>query len=109
MSVLTRFKSDEKLQAEALDILEEMIRRNLLAASVSVAETPVFLSCPIREAIVAEGRPADINELLTGKPSINKRARIELVLDQPFRLTSDDEAQRLRYALRNMTGPAAGA
>ena len=42
MGLLTRFKSNEKLQAEALDILTEMIRRNLLTASVYISDPACF-------------------------------------------------------------------
>jgi hypothetical protein len=87
VSILTRFKSDEKLQAEALDILEEMIRRDLLTVSVSITGSPIFLSCAVREAIVE-----------------NKAgAGIELLLDREFKLPADDEPSNFetRYMPRS--------
>jgi hypothetical protein len=38
MGLLPRLKSDKKLQAEALDILTEMIRRELLNVSVAITD-----------------------------------------------------------------------
>jgi hypothetical protein len=65
MGILTRFKSDEKLQAEALDILTEMIRRDLLTVSVLITDPSVVLKCHVREAIIANSRSATREEILT--------------------------------------------
>jgi len=48
----------EKLQAEALDILTEMIRRNLLTASVSISDPACSLSCNILDAYPTGSRDA---------------------------------------------------
>ena len=61
MGLLTRFKSNEKLQAEALDILTEMIRRNLLTASVYISDPACVFLCIssmliLREAGTQRGR-----------------------------------------------------
>jgi hypothetical protein len=105
VGILTRFKSDEKLQAEALDILTEMIRRDFLSVSVYITDPSCVLSCRVREAIVANSRSATqkeiVRELLTGE-SIKKKGGpgIELLLNQQFRLPSEDEAQRLRDSFK---------
>lgn len=98
MSLLTRFKSDEKLQAEALDILTEIIRRDLLTVSASITDPPISLSCRVREAIIAGSRSAAQKEIttqtLTGEPVKKKGGPgIELLLSQVFRLPPDEEAQ----------------
>jgi hypothetical protein len=103
VSLLTRFKSDEKLQAEALDILTEMIRRNLLTVSAFIDDPPVSFSCRVREAIITGSRSATqkeiIRELLTGEPIKRKGGPgIELLLNQNFRLPPEQEAQ-VRAAL----------
>ena len=51
MGLLTRFKSNEKLQAEALDIPTEMIRRNLLTASVYISD-PACVFCAISSTLI---------------------------------------------------------
>jgi hypothetical protein len=106
MGILTRFRSDEKFQAEALDILAEMIRRELLTVSVVITEPPASLSCRVREAIVANSRTATqkeiTRELITGEPIKKKKGGpgIELLLNERFRLPTDDEAQEVRDAMR---------
>ena len=89
--MLTRFKSDEKLQAEALDVLTEMIRWDLLTVTVSITDPSVSLSCRVQEAALAYRRTATqkeiIRELLTGEPIKKKGGPgIELSLSQKFRL-----------------------
>jgi hypothetical protein len=105
VSVLTRFKSNEKLQSEALDILTEMIRRDLLTVTVWITDPSISLSCRVREAIVAGSRSRTqneiISELLTGQVIKKKGGPgIELLLGESFRLRTDDEAQRVRDELR---------
>jgi hypothetical protein len=51
-----RFKSDQKLQTAALEILEELIRKELLTVSVLITDPAASLSCRAREAIVAGSR-----------------------------------------------------
>jgi phage host-nuclease inhibitor protein Gam len=105
VSVLTRFKSNEKLQAEALDILREMIRRELLTVSVVITDPQTSLSCRVMDAF--ERRTATqkeiTRELLTGEPIKKKGAEgIELVLGQKFRLSSDDETRQFRDQMRKV-------
>ena len=105
MGMLTRFKSDEKLQAEALDILTELIRRDLLTVSVNITDPDGVFSCPVREAIVAGSRSYTqreiMQELLTGK-SIKKKGGpgIDLLLNnEPFRWRTEEQAQRARDSI----------
>jgi hypothetical protein len=98
VGVLTRFKSNEKLQAEALDILTEMIRRELLTVSVWISDPSIHLSCPVREAIVAGSRSTTqkeiMIELITGQPIKKKGGPgIDLLINEQFRLPTDQEAQ----------------
>ena len=104
MGILTRFKSDARLQAEALDILTQMVRRDLLTVSVYITDPSVVLEVPVREAIVARSRTATqkeiVRELLSGEPIKKKRGPgIELLLNRQFRLATDDEARQLRDAI----------
>jgi len=48
-----RSKLDEKLQAEAIDILTVMIRRNLLTVTVQITDPSVSLSCIVQAAFLA--------------------------------------------------------
>jgi hypothetical protein len=52
VGLLTRFKSNERLQAEALDILTEMIRRNLLTASVYISDPACVFFCAISSMLI---------------------------------------------------------
>jgi hypothetical protein len=102
VSILNRFKSNEKLQAEALVILKEMIRRNLLLVSVPITDPSYCLPCPVMDAYARRTatRGDIVQELITREPIKNKGAEgIELVLNLRFRMATDDEAQQLRDAL----------
>jgi hypothetical protein len=86
-----RFKSDQKLQTAALEILEELIRKELLTVSVLITDPAASLSCRVREAIVAGSREATqeqiMKEMLTGEAIKTKpRQGIELLLNQKFKL-----------------------
>jgi hypothetical protein len=100
MSALTRFKSDEKLQTEAMDILTEMIRRELLSVSVAT-DLPISVRCPVRDAIFCrEGTATEVlREKLGGEP-VKRVPGIDLILDRSFRLPATEEAQ-VRAALRD--------
>jgi phage host-nuclease inhibitor protein Gam len=105
VSILTRFKSNEKLQAEALDILTEMIRRKMLTVSVAITDPQTSFSCQVMDTF--ERRTATqkeiTRELLTGEPIKKKGAEgIELVLGRKFRLSTDDEAQQFREQMRKV-------
>ena len=52
MGLLPRLKSDKKLQAEALDVLSQMIHRELLNVSAAIIDPSISLRCPVREGIV---------------------------------------------------------
>jgi hypothetical protein len=98
VGLLTRFKSNEKLQAEALDILTEMIRRNLLTASVYIADPACFLSCDIIDAYPTGSRDATrkeiLNSYMTGViPKRKGGPGITLTINQEFRLPPKDEGE----------------
>jgi|SRR6516164_1604250 len=97
MGLLPRLKSDKKLQAEGLDILTEMIRRELLNVSVAITDPSISLHCPVRDAIVR--REATVRELLTGEP-IKGGPGIGLTLTRPFRCQRRRSRQNLRDCLR---------
>jgi hypothetical protein len=97
VSLLTRFKSNEKLQAEALDILTEMIRRKLLTASVNIPDPPISLSCHILDAYVTGSRDATSQEILSSymtgvQPKRKGGPGITVTINQAFRLLPDEEA-----------------
>jgi hypothetical protein len=97
MSFLIRFKSNEKLQAEALDILTEMIRRDLLTASVIISDPDYVLSCNILDAYPTGSRDATrqeiLNSYMTGVlPKRKGGPGITLTANQVFRLPPKDEA-----------------
>ena len=97
MGLLTRFKSNEKLQTEALDILAEMIRRDLLTASVHISDPPCSLSCNILDAYPTGSRDATAQEVLnsymTGVlPKRKGGPGITLTINQQFRLPPQAEA-----------------
>ena len=82
-----------------------MIRRDLLTVPIWITDPSASLSVRVREAIIANSRSATqkeiIRELLTGEPIKKKGGPgIELLLNQQFRLPTDDEAQQLRDAMR---------
>jgi hypothetical protein len=86
-----RFKSDQKLQTAALEILEELIGKELLTVSVLITDPAASLSCRVREAIVDGSREATqeqiMKEMLTGEAIKTKpRQGIELLLNQKFKL-----------------------
>jgi hypothetical protein len=82
-----------------------MIRRDLLTVSVSLTDPSTCLKCPVREAIVANTRTATqdgiIRELVTGEPIKKTKGGpgIELLLNEVFRLPTDDKTQQLRDAM----------
>ena len=95
MGLLTRFKSNEKLQAEALDILTEMIRRNLLTASVYISDPACVFLCNFLDAYPAGSRDATRKEILNSYMTGVKRnggPGITLTINQEFRLPPKDEA-----------------
>jgi hypothetical protein len=100
MSFRVRFKSDEKLQAEALDILTELIRRNLLTASVGIAEPSCSISCNILDAYPTGSRDATraeiLNSYMTGTlPKPKGGPGITLLINQLFRLPVEQETKIL--------------
>ena len=56
MGILTRFKSNEKLQAEALDILNELIKRDLLTVDVLIEVPPCIVTVKPGEAYITGSR-----------------------------------------------------
>jgi hypothetical protein len=100
VSLLTRFKSDEKLQAEALDILTEMIRRNLLTVSAFIDDPPVSFSCRVREAIITGSRSATQKEIIREAGSfcaaITWPVPVTLLGLPPFAYLCDETNFRLR-------------
>jgi hypothetical protein len=95
---LNRFKSDEKLQAEALAILKEAIRRNLLTASVVVSDPDCSLSCNILDAYPTGSRDATrqeiLNSYMTGVlPKRKGGPGITLTINQEFRLPPKVQAE----------------
>ena len=106
MGLLTRFKSNEKLQAEALDILTEMIRRNLLTASVYISDPACVFLCNILDAYPAGSRDATRKEILNSYMTGVKRKNgpgITLTINQEFRLPPKDEAD-VRAQLASSSG-----
>jgi hypothetical protein len=98
VGLLTGFKSNEKLQAEALDILTEMIRRNLLPASVYISDPACSLSCNILDAHPTGSRDATrkeiLNSFMTGVlPKRKGGPGITLTINQEFRLPPKNEAE----------------
>ena len=95
MGLLTRFKSNEKLQAEALDILTEMIRRNLLTASVYISDPACVFLCNILDVYPAGSRDATrkeiLNSYMTGvMPKRKNGPGTTLTINQEFRLPPKD-------------------
>ena len=108
MGLLTRFKSNEKLQAEALDILTEMIRRNLLTASVYISDPACVFLCDILDVYPAGSRDATrkeiLNSYMTGvMPKRKNGPGITLTINQEFRLPPKDEAD-VRAQLASSSG-----
>ena len=107
MGLLTRFKSNEKLQAEALDILTEMIRRNLLTASVYISDPACVFLCNFLDAYPAGSRDATrkeiLNSYMTGVMPKRKGEGITLTINQEFRLPPKDEAD-VRAQLASSSG-----
>jgi hypothetical protein len=100
--------SDEKLQAESLDLLAELIRRNLLTASVNITEPPCVMSCAILDAFPTGSRSATkadiLSSYMTGTlPKKKGGPGITLSINQPFRLPAQKEAE-VRAALKGVNG-----
>jgi hypothetical protein len=98
VGLLTRFKSDVKLQADALDILTEMILRNLLTASVHISDPACSLCCNILDAYPTGSRDATrgeiLNSYLTGVlPKRKGGPGITLTINQEFRLPPKSDAE----------------
>jgi hypothetical protein len=109
MSFLVRFQSNEKLQAEALDILTELIRRDLLTASVNISDPDISLSCNILDAYPTGRGTATkqeiLNSYMTGVlPKRKGGPGITLTIGQRFKLLPQEEAQ-VRTALAGLKGP----
>ena len=109
MSLRTRFKSNEKLQAETLDILTELIRRDLLTTSVSISDPDCVLSCNILDAYPTGSRSATMREVLnsymTGVlPKRKGGPGITLTIDQRFRLLPKEKAD-ISSRLAGLTRP----
>ena len=109
MGVLTRFKSNERLQAEALDILNELIRRDLLIVDVSITSPFCSFESRASEAYVAGSQSLSGTDLfraqITGEmPKNNKHAGpgIALRLRHQFRFGSQAEEQRAIANMKNM-------
>ncbi|MEY9575847.1 hypothetical protein ABIE88_003423 [Bradyrhizobium diazoefficiens] len=108
MSLRARFMSDEKLQAEALDLLAELIRRDLLTASVNITDPSCVVSCAILDAFPTGSRDASQAEILssymTGTlPKKKGGPGITLSINQAFRLSVQKEAE-VRAALEGVNG-----
>jgi len=104
VGVLTRFKSNEKLQNEALDILTELIRRNLLTASVNISDPDCCFVCNVLDAYLTGSRSATMSEILssymTGAlPKRKGGPGITLTINQQFRLPPKDAAEARRALL----------
>ena len=109
MSLRTRFKSNEKLQAETLDILTELIRRDLLTTSVSISDPDCVLSCNILDAYPTGSRSATMREVLnsymTGVlPKRKGGPGITLTIDRRFRLLPKEKAD-ISSRLAGLTRP----
>lgn len=106
MSILTKFKSNEKLQAEALDILNELIRRELLIVDVSITSPLCIFQSRAAEAYVAGSQSLSGTDLfraqITGEmPKKNKHVGpgIALRLRHQFRFGSAAEEKRATDAM----------
>jgi hypothetical protein len=106
MSVLTRFKSNEKLQAEALDVLDELISRRLLVVNVPIVMPFSSLECRPTDAYVSGSRPLAGTDLFRAQiagemPETNKSVGpgISLALREQFRFGSPVEEQQASRAL----------
>ena len=64
MSILVRLKSDAKLQVEALDVIDELIRRDLLRIDVLISNVSAVLSCRPSEVYVTGGGSATSREVI---------------------------------------------
>ena len=119
MSILVRLKSDAKLQVEALDVIDELIRRDLLRIDVLISNVPAILSCRPSEVYVTGGASATSREVfrthMTGSvaplPERKPGLGITVILADKLRLgTEDDEvrARRAAVAERAAHRPPAG-
>jgi hypothetical protein len=102
-------KSNENLQSDALDILTEMIRRNLLTASVNISDPDCSLSCNILDAYPTGSRDATMQEVLnsymTGVlPKRKGGPGITLTIGQRFKLLPQEEAQ-IRATMAELKRP----
>jgi len=99
-----RQQSNEKLQIEALDLLTEVIRRNLLTASVHILDPPCSLSRNILEAYTTGSRDMKGEEILYSYMSgvLPRRKRWpHAPVKQQFRLPPKAEAEvRAQLAFR---------
>jgi hypothetical protein len=100
MGKLTRFMSDEKLQAEGLAIMTELIRRDLLRVNVSLANLLSVISCRAGEAYVTGSRDSagaiDFRQPIKQRTFEAPKPRgpgITLTVRQQFRLPPADEEE----------------
>lgn len=105
MGILTRFRSDERLQADALDILSELIKRDLLRIDVRLSDPPAILGCRPADVYVTGERSATSEDILrwhaTGKrPNRLRGPGIRISLADELRPTPDQEA-KIRGSLGN--------
>jgi hypothetical protein len=106
MSRLTKFKSNERLQADALDVLNELVGRGLLVVDVPIVTPFSSLGCRPTEAYITGSRSLSgtdaFRAAVTGEmPEKNKHAGvgISLSLRQQFRFGSPAEEQQASEAL----------
>ena len=106
MSILVRLKSDAKLQVEALDVIDELIRRDLLRIDVLISNVPAILSCRPSEVYVTGGGSATSREVfrthMAGSvaplPERKPGLGITVILADKLRLSTEDDEVRARRA-----------
>ena len=106
MSILVRLKSDAKLQVEALDVIDELIRRDLLRIDVLISNVPAVLSCRPSEVYVTGGGSATSREVFRAHmagsvaplPERKPGLGITVILADKLRLGTEDDEVRARRA-----------
>jgi hypothetical protein len=74
MGLLPRLKSDKKFPAEGLDILTEMIRRELLNVSVAITDPSISFHCPANDRQTRAAGSGGVTAGSLGKKDLLARA-----------------------------------
>ena len=106
MSILVRLKSDAKLQVEALDVIDELIRRDLLRIDVLISNVPAVLSCRPSEVYITGGGSATSRvvfrtHMMGSVAALPERKRglgITVILADTLRLAREARGARARRA-----------